>query len=713
MAEGKKLSIDTFADTFKRKLSENAQVMNAVGQGAKLLGVNPNTLTLNQYMNAVVAGGTGPKTSKVTSAAAQAASPLGNLITKDIPDFQNNLIRLMVSNLSTTALNVTGFAAATGLNSATDIARAVLLGGQAGLQLVANPKNAKETFSNAMGILSNQKLKAQLTLDPNTTYETFMQYARNRPKAIAELTYVLPGGVESLNKIAKGFDPDKPLVTLAANQVVDVIARANLVSAQDGMTKSIEFLTQMDKFLRRPQKEGGFGMSWNEFFLSPDQHKMMLTERFVNLEARAVDETLKSVFSKSYKGKDFVGEVAGVIEDARNIPGVGLLVPFGRFFNNTVAAVYDGVAIGPLIAKFAGGQQDKMYSEILAKGAVSWGLVYALAERERGYISQGLGWSEEFDEETGEVLDERYEFPYGAYKAAARVLAHRQMGEEIPTELAKQLQDQFLGQLTRQLGEAGAGLGEILTALVSDEGPEYTELLGQAFGNIVSQAASAGTRPLEPINTVIGLSRGEDFYVPDRNQGDKWINNSLRYVDQAIALYKGESMSPPARSAAEGMPRITPSRLVSTTRASGLTHTEQVMNSIGKPTWLAGMSSLSEQADNRYNQIFHEIVEGSSEQLWNSERFREADLEQKQALVGQVLNKAADATKTYMALAAAKSGDSILADMIVISKGNSRKLIDKVMGELGFDKDFDELTGNELQTLKAALEFRDYVIGVK
>jgi hypothetical protein len=706
MNDGKKLTIDAFADTFKRKMSDSGYVLNAASQVARLLGRDAKDITLDEYAGAVIGGASTPKSSKYTAAAGNFGGKFGTLVAKDIPDFQNNLIRLMVSNLSTTALNVTGFAAATGLNSASDIARAVLLGGQAGLQLVANPAAAKEAGLNAAGILANQVQKARLTLDTNTTYETFMQYARMRPKGVRELTAVLPGGVESLEKISKGFDPDKPISTLVINQGVDVIARLNLVSAQDGITKSIEFLSQMDKFLRRPAKEGGFGMSWNEFFSNPNQHKMMLSERFVNLEARVVDETLKAVFSKSYKGKDFVGEIAGVIEDARNIPGIGLLIPFGRFFNNTVAATYDMTAIGPLVAKTLGGQQDKLTSEIIARGVVSWTLIGLLAEREGKYISMGLGWSEEVDEEVGEVIDERFEFPYGAYKAAARLVAHRQRGEEIPTELIEQLGEQFIGQLTRQLGEAGTGLKEIITALLSDEGPDYVELLGGALGSIVSQGVSAATRPLEPINTLVGLSRDEDFYVPDRNQGEKWVNNSLRYVDQAVALIRGENVSPPAMGAAGGQPRTTPSRLVSTTRALRLTDTQRVMNLIGKPTWLANMASLSDEADNRYNQVFHEIVESQSSQLLQSKGFREGSLEYKQNLVTNLISNASNSTKAFMAYATAKSGDAVLVDMIEISRGNSRKAIDRVMKEMGFEKGFDELNGQELEALRVSLKYR-------
>jgi hypothetical protein len=86
---------------------------------------------------------------------------------------------------------------------------------------------------------------------------------------------------ESLEKIGKGFDPSKSLLALRTNQAVDVVQRLSLVSAQDGYTKSIEFLSQMDKFLRRSKDDGGFGISWNEFFAAPDHHSKTHAPRYV------------------------------------------------------------------------------------------------------------------------------------------------------------------------------------------------------------------------------------------------------------------------------------------------------------------------------------------------------------------------------------------------------------------------------------------------
>lgn len=708
MAEGKKLTVEALADTFKRKLSDSAKVMNAASQVSSVLGGNLKGKTVDDYVSAVVSGG-GYQPASIQT---KIGKFVDNNVNRNLPDLQNNIIRLMVSNLSTTAMNVTGYAAMTSLNSASDVARAVLMGGKAGLYLAYDPVEAKKAGITALNILQNQKAKVQNILDINSTYDQFLRYSQARPQAMRPLTALLPGGIEDLEKASKSFDPETPLLTLKANQVVDLVQRAALGSAQDALTKSVEFFSQLDKGLRRSREEGGFGMSYNEFMSDPKHTSKMISEQYLKVEARAIDETLKSVFGKSYKGEGFVGEIAGVIEDARNIPGVGLLVPFGRFFNNTVALAYETTAIGPLISRIGGKTDDKPFSETFIRGVVTWGLIGTLAQREQGYIDLGLGWSEEIDEDTGAVVDERYEFPYGLYKALARTVAHLSRGEGIPSELSVQFAEQFgVGQLTRQLGDAGSGLGNIANALLSEEGPDLAKVLQEALGGMVSQAVSGATRPLEPINALIGLARDEEFYVPDRKQGTKAFNNAIRYIDQGFALFSGNTM-PPVYSAAEGQPRQNISKLISTTRESRLTATEQVMNAIGRPSWKANMASESEAADNRYNQLYNQIIENGAAKLRESERFKKGDLEYKQLAVTDLLQKAAKSTKVYMGSQAAKSGDRTLLKMIEISNA-TKVTVQRVLTDLGIDRGLDELSEGELDTVANAIKYREDIVKAK
>jgi hypothetical protein len=361
------------------------------------------------------------------------------------------------------------------------------------------------------------------------------------------------------------------------------------------------------------------------------------------------------------------------------------------------------------MSKFLGGQPTKFESEIFAKGLVAWTMVGTLALREKEYIAMGLGWSEEIDPITGAVVDQRYSFPYAAIKAAARVAGHGLLGESSPKELTAQIYDQFIGQLTRELGDTGTGLKNITTALLSEEGIGFSQLLGETLGSIVSQAASGMTRPLEPLNTLAGLTRDEQFYTPDRKQGTKWANNSLRYVDQLAALMLGKTTEEPLYSPTEGKPRLQTSRLVSTTRETYLSSSERMLNMAGRPTFGLNKKSLSEVANNRVDQLFFELLENGAAKVVDSPQFKNGDLEKKQYLSDSLVTSTRKATMAYMGRVAANSGDSTLLQMYELSR-YGKDLIGRRMKDLGFEVAFDELDDAQLDILEGALKFSEEIV---
>lgn len=712
MNEGKKLTAEGLANTFKRKMRDSMRVGNAASQLSKKLGKSESKVTVQDYVDEVLTGNLPPPTTKlgdktaeiVGKAGGKFGKAAGHVIEKELPDFQNNLIRLMVANLSTTALNVGGYAGATTLTSASQIARAALIGGRAGLTLVYNPTRARQLGLESKGIFANQLVKLRNTLDVNTSYDKFLEYVQQRPKATKELSRVLPGGVEDVKKLTDGLDLDRSIFSLRSEQGVDAIQKLNLVQAQDSYTKSIEFVSQLDSALRLPKEKGGFGMSWNEFFAREDYRQMMGSKQFVQAEAKAVDETLKAIFSKSYKGKGPIGEVAGLIEDFRNIPGIGILVPFGRFFNNTVAFAAENTAVLPLMSKAMGKGGTRTTGDIIARGAVTGTLISILAEREQEFIDLGLSWSEELDD-NGAVIDEKYEFPYGILKAAARVVALHWRGEEVPEELSAQIGDQFIGQLTRQLGDAGEGVDGLLTALISSEGQGVAISLKGIGSAVGSQAISAGTRFIDPINQAVGLMRKEEFMVPDRKQNAKFMNDSFRYMDQIIGSTIGD-MAPEKFSPVEGRLRGVETKTISTTRESKLTAAERMYNMISKPTYLAGSYTDVPEADNRYNQIFDSLVNMKARELLKRDKFINGDLTERRRMISIVEQEARAGVKNFMQSLASQSGDSDLMTMIEIH-GKGRRRLQVTLDRLGIDKKLNELTTEELSLVESSLKFFD------
>ena len=91
-------------------------------------------------------------------------------------------------------------------------------------------------------------------------------------------------------------------------------------------------MTEMDKYLRVNK-----GVTLKEAFNKGDD---FIDEEIIQ---GALDGTLKSVFAKDYttaEQPELLRSAAKFAETFSNTPGLGTLLPFGRFFNNVVATAY-------------------------------------------------------------------------------------------------------------------------------------------------------------------------------------------------------------------------------------------------------------------------------------------------------------------------------------------------------------------------------------
>ena len=384
-----------------------------------------------------------------------------------------------------------------------------------------------------------------------------------------------------------------------------------------------------------------------------------------------------------------------------------MLVPFGKFFNNQVAMAFNMTAVGPILHKIFGGQKNKTSEEVWARGLVAFGVFWAVSDAEKINMDKGLAWNEEIDPVSGEVLDQQYSFPYGAIKAFGRLVAHWRNDEEIPADLLTALGTTYLGQITRGLSSSNQGIAEVASALASADGKQIVQVLKDTLGSIPAQAVSGATRPLEPLNALAGIARKEQYYTPDRKQGMKVVNQATRYIDQVVALVTGGTTGPQAYNTYESKTLPQPTRLLTPTRTTTLTSTEQVLNAIGKPGWKGNMKSDSPEADNRYNKIFFDIVESGSRALWDRPQFKSGTLEYKQSEVTKLYASARKSTLDYMNRLGANSGDSTLAKMIDVSTSYPAITIERTMKDLKITKDIGEMSFEELTTLETALKVRD------
>jgi len=696
----KGISQEDFAKEFREGYSRAGQKFHAAGIASRMLGEKIDKVTLDEYLDLVVNGVSPQRRTKTEKIVGEGSNWLATKLGAPegtIQAVQNRLIRLLVTNPSTTMLNIKGYGVASTMNTLSDITIAGLLNPA---QMLMGKKSGAEVLKGLKDVYGNTVYKLRNTLDVNTTHDEFLKYAEARPGAMRELLRVLPGGVEDMSKIVDGMDLNKTVLGSETDKIIDKLQTLNLVTAQDTYTKSIEFMTQFDKNIRKQ-----YGKSYKEFMGASDARAKMATKEYAIIEAKSVDDTMKTIFSKSHKDFTPVGQVAGFIEDMRQIPGLGMLVPFGRFFNNTMAFFADnsGVSLGLRLV----GVKNITTSteELVARAMVTATGVAFLATKEGEYIEKGLSVFQEIDD-TGAIVDSTYDFPYGAAKALARLVAHQQRGESPPGEVTKIITEQFLTQVTRNVDASGQSIVGLIESALDPDGEEIIGLLGSMAGKITSQSVSAGTRFLDPLNAAVGLARGEDYTTPDRNQGNKALNDSFKYMDQ-ILMALGKDM-PQKYQPTQGEPDIQATKFISTKREQKLTSLDRVYNLMGIPNWKAGIQTKDPKAKNRYNQLFNALNERDAELLLKNDRFRQGNEEERVSIFKKFAERNRKKVKDTMSRNISPGDKEAVLIMEIETSGTALER-ENVMEEMGFD-DLSELSYYELRSLKSALDTRKWTI---
>ena len=625
---------------------------------------------------------------------------------------QNRIVRMLVSAPSTSYLNLVGWGAATAINSATDVGMGLLFAGKGLGQKLLQNENAGESLRIAGAYLRANKQKIRNMLDPNMTYDAFKSISIKNPDAMRELVRVLPGGIEDIDKVLKqsGFNPDETILGATSEKIVDFAQFISFVKMQDVFTKSQEFIYQLDKNL-----DITYGKSFSEFFKDPNAARLMNEKKYKQAVARATYETQKAIFSLSYKDDTTIGELAGFVENFRNTPGVGLLAPFGRFFNNTVAFSMDMTGISFIQKLASPASQTRSAKELGLRGAIGLGFIGTMIQDEQIYREQGLGPFQRIDPETGGIADEKFNFPTSHFKAGARILSYAAEGKKAPEGEVKQISDIIgINQLTRQLNQTVDGFGNSVNKVISGD-ISIIEGVANTFGGIASQVVSGTTRFIDPYNALVGLGIRRDKYKHvDRKQGSKTINNALRYMDQFIAATVGD-LQQEKFSASIGDIRSDASKQLAY-REVELTDTAKILNIIGRPNYLADKRTKIAVAGNRYNEIFHDTVEVLAGDLLRREAFKKGkiegsgstQLEVRTKLVNNIFTEAREITKYLMETGAESLSDMQLQKLLDLEGKFTIPKIDRALEnlktEFGEDLEFQDLSNSQLQVLEDYLE---------
>jgi hypothetical protein len=224
--------------------------------------------------------------------------------------------------------------------------------------------------------------------------------------------------------------------------------------------------------------------------------------------------------------------------------------------------------------------------------------------------------------------------------------------------------------------------------------------VAQIFGSIGSSYISGATRPLDPINQLVGIIGGGEQI--DRRQGLKPLNDSLRYVDQIttpILDYIGMTESEEKEYATTADKSKTLGRLIGYRENLAQTATQKMFNSIEKPEWKTNIYTDAPKADNRVNKIIAPILEREAEKVLNRKNYFNLKLKDKKFLVSQAIANAKQKA-LYTLKVSNVVEDRHLQKVFSLYNSYENKDIDEALEEVGLgDRDLIDLNNAQLQRL--------------
>ena len=427
------------------------------------------------------------KTSKeAIEAALDVPTPkvLGKLM-NDAEFVQGGYIRGLISHLGTTGLNIKGWQWASSTQSAADAVKMALYMGNSGLQFLAmRGDKAGEYAAKAHGIMRANSLKLRSLWNADTTYSEMNQVFEANPDAVGNLVKYFIGGVDNKPAdVGKGFIPEG--VRKVDNKFFDYVQVMAGAKAVDVFTKFVELNYGLNRFAFEK-----YNMSHRELLNSPDVVKILQSDEYAQGMLQAANLAAKNTWSKKYgvskdQGGTLIQQVAKYIEDMRRIPFLGVEIPFGQFFNNTIAYMVEHSPIGPLkymmdrsLGYKIAPDDPNTFIDHLAKSAVGTSIImyYANTDHMVQNIEDGLNWKQNRDSE-GNVLNKAYKMPEIFFMGIGRIITYGRLGIEMPdkefneivSDIRTALQDpeRSMGSVANSLVEAGKDVSELVTTPAS------------------------------------------------------------------------------------------------------------------------------------------------------------------------------------------------------------------------------------------------------
>lgn len=586
---------------------------------------------------------------------------IGEVTMRGIQYFQSIWRRSLVSHPATSAVNVAGWGQVSAAENLSFLLSGVSYGVLGLSSMAAAPFSAtakslsNKNLNKAVATFKAVGFNLQTLLDPYATREAFEQILKYVDDGVQkQLSSSSFAGVENT---VYGFDPKGPVVK-RIEKYLDNAAYISLVKVQDSYTKSISFLSNLNRELLMDGQEG--------LFKTLEKGGMDSISK--EIMDKATKRTMRDVMSMDYtKGKGALHKVAGFVEDLSNTPGLGMVFPFGRFLNNSLAFSFRYSFLG-MARVFSNDTIDDVPT-ILAQAAVGTTFMYQMMKHEGEKYKKGVPWYVE-EGEDGTQYDQTNLAPSSAYHLMGRIWYHaaeRELDFDLDT-----VKDLFTQLGTLSLVYTADRNTELLTKSFRD----FTNKLAQDAGSenggagrdilqgimLAGDSILAGfTRPLEPINALIGTGLKTE-QISDRSlyEGtDLAKAEATRYVDQIFALLdtddgigvSPDELAPPRVSATQPLAGKEPNtlgRLLGFKTRPAQTMAEKMLAQADFPEWRANTKTDIPELDRVINERVFNYLEARAEKYLATPRWKNSTLKERREIVKDLLKKSQDDVRAWI-----------------------------------------------------------------
>jgi len=562
--------------------------------------------------------------------------------------------RMLVSHPGTTTLNVKGWLFSMSGRTLAEAVQMSALYGAGGVKALMGSTTANVTLGQASALMKNMAYMTKMAVDPFTTVEGFYKLLENAPKKIQrEVAQQFFQGVDNRGAAAFGLN-EKSFAVRNTERLTEMAQRISFVNAQDVLTKSFSGIKELDK-----QSRLAHGIGIDDLLNDGRAHE--ITDE---MWQKAVNALQEDTFSVDFRGsKSPLGKLARISQEVSTIPGIGFFYPFGQFVNSIMAfsVRYSPIGFIPLAGKLkkAGLKSfDMDMGTRTAQAIVGTTAIAMAAHREREKQAQGLQWNEERDE-TGSVYKVDNMFPWGLYNLAGRIWNHWSDGEGMNKDLMVAAAQQL--SFPAAIAEAGnpQPIGDLVKYMTDETNPEddrnaFFDLIGYAVES-VSGIAAGFTRPLDPINKIVGeledvQGRTSNVSI-DRKQAegvDVTIQNLTRYTNTLFNFLLGEEQEDgrllygePKYSATQKGPvrnANTGASVFGAQYVQRRTPIDILLGMVDKAPFKAdSFTSGNPEYDSFMNQSVNPILERRAVDMLNNPRFKALSLGQKIARVEEML----------------------------------------------------------------------------